>query len=114
MRFLLKLIVICFALLVVVKICPWAEVDGPAALIVAALLLGIFNTFIRPILIVFTLPINILTLGLFTFVINGIIIYVVSLIVPGFHIDGIFSAILSALLVSITSWLINLLIKDEK
>jgi len=114
MRFLIKLVVICFALLVVVKICPWAEVEGPAPLIVAALLLGIFNTFVRPILIVFTLPINILTFGLFTFVINGIIIYAVSLIVPGFHLEGFFEAILTALFVSITSWLINLIIKDEK
>jgi putative membrane protein len=113
-RFIIKLIVLCLALLVVVKLCPWAEVDGAGALIVAALLLGIFNAFIRPVIIILTIPINIVTLGLFTFIINGVILYLVSLLVPGFVLESFLHAILTALLVSVVSWLINILIGDKR
>ena len=112
-RFLIKLLVTTAALLIVVKICPWAEVDDPVALIVAALLLGIFNTFVRPLLILLTLPITIISLGLFILVINGLILYLISLLVPGFELSGFGSAVLTSMLVSITAWAINMLIKDR-
>ena len=86
--FLIKLLVTIAALLIVVKISPWAEVDDPLALVVTALLLGIFNTILRPILIFLTLPINIVTFGLFIFIINGLILYLISLLVPGFTLTG--------------------------
>lgn len=100
------------ALLVVVKISPWAQIDDPLALLVAALLLGIFNTLLRPVLILLTLPVNILTFGLFIFVINGLILYVISLLVPGFYLSGFAAAVFTSLLVSLTAWAINLLIGD--
>jgi putative membrane protein len=112
-KFLIKLLVTITALLVVVKISPWAEVDDPLALFVAALLLGIFNTIIRPVLILLTLPINILTFGLFIFVINGLILYVISLLVPGFHLSGFAAAVFTSILVSLTAWAINLLIGER-
>ena len=111
--FLIKLLVTIAALLIVVKISPWAEVDDPLALVVTALLLGIFNTILRPILIFLTLPINIVTFGLFIFIINGLILYLISLLVPGFTLTGFGPAVLTAFLVSLTSWAINLLIKDR-
>lgn len=111
-RFLVKLLVTIVALLVVVKISPWAEVDDPVALLVAALLLGIFNTILRPVLILLTLPVNILTFGLFIFIINGLILYVISLLVPGFYLSGLAAAIFTSILVSLTAWAINLLIGD--
>jgi putative membrane protein len=113
-RFLVRLLVTIAALLIVVKISPWAEVEDPVALLVTALLLGIFNSILRPLLILLTLPINIITFGLFVFVINGIILYVISLLVPGFNLLGLGSAVLTAFLVSITSWVINMLIKDRE
>jgi putative membrane protein len=113
-RFLIRLLVTIAALLIVVKISPWAEVEDPVALLVTALLLGIFNSILRPLLILLTLPINIITFGLFIFVINGIILYVISLLVPGFNLVGLGSAVLTAFLVSITSWAINMLIKDRE
>lgn len=111
--FLIKLLVTIAALLIVVKISPWAEVDDPVALIVTALLLGIFNTILRPLLILLTLPINIVTFGLFVFIINGLILYIISLLVPGFTLSGFGSAVLTSILVSLTAWVINLLIRDR-
>jgi putative membrane protein len=77
----------------------------------AALLLGILNALIRPILIILTLPINILTLGLFTFIINGVMLWFVSFIIKGFLIQGFWAAVIGALIISIVSWLINWLIR---
>ncbi|UCC79251.1 MAG: phage holin family protein [Candidatus Zixiibacteriota bacterium] len=113
-RFLVKLLVTVAALLIVVKISPWAEVEDPVALIVTALLLGIFNTILRPLLILLTLPINILSFGLFILVINGLILYIISLLVPGFNLSGFGAAVLTSILVSLTAWVINMLIKDRE
>jgi putative membrane protein len=113
-RFLLKLLITSAAILVVVKILPWAEVSDPAALIVAALLLGIFNSILRPVLIILTLPINILSFGLFILIINGLILYVISVLVPGFTILNFGAAVLASILISITAGAINWMIKDKK
>jgi len=111
-RFILKLIVTCVSMLVVVKILPWAEVSDPVALIVAALLLGIFNSLFRPLLIILTLPINIISFGLFIFVINGLILYLIAFLVPGFELRNFGSAILASILISVVSSAINWLIRD--
>lgn len=100
--------------MVVVKVSPWAEVEGPEALIVAALLLGIFNSILRPVLILLTLPINIISLGLFIFVINGLILYLIAYLVPGFNLSGLGSAVLTSILVSLTAGAINMLIRDNR
>jgi putative membrane protein len=112
-KFLFKLVITIASMLVVVKILPWAEVKDPVALIVAALLLGIFNSIIRPLLIILTLPINIISFGLFIFVINGLILYVISMLVPGFELRNLGSAILASILISIVSGAINWIIKDS-
>ena len=75
--------------------------------LVVALLLGIANAIIKPILVVLTLPINIITLGLFTFVINAVLIYGVSLIVPGFTIEGFLPALIAAVVLWVVSVLIH-------
>lgn len=79
----------------------------------AALVLGILNALLRPILILITLPINILTLGLFTFVINAMLLGLVSAIVPGFHVHGFFSALFGSLIISIVSWVLSSFV-DER
>ena len=112
--FLLKLVVTCASMLVVVKISPWVKVSDPAALIVAALLLGIFNSILRPLLIILTLPINIISLGLFILVINGLILYLIGLLVPGFELKSFGSAILASILISIVSAAINWMIRDTR
>ena len=75
-----------------------------------ALFLGIVNMLLKPFLILITLPINILTLGLFTFVINGVIILLASSIVKGFQVSGFWIAVLFSIVLSIINYLMNLMI----
>ena len=112
-RVLLRLLITAAAIFIVVKILPWIKIDNPATLIVTVLLLSILNTFLRPLLILLTLPINLVTFGLFILVINGLILYLVSLMVRGFDVTSIWAAILASLLISIFSAAINWLIKDN-
>ncbi len=79
----------------------------------AALVLGILNALFRPVLIVITLPINILTLGLFTFVINALLLKMVSGVVPGFHVYGFWSAVFGSLIISLVSWLLSSFVSDR-
>lgn len=81
--------------------------------IVGSVFLGIVNAIIRPILIILTLPINLLSLGLFTFVINGFTLYLTSVTIKGFDIHGFGWAVLSALVLSIISFLISYLVEDR-
>ena len=79
----------------------------------AALVLGILNALFRPVLIVITLPINILTLGLFTFVINALLLKMVSGVVPGFYVYGFWSAVFGSLIISLVSWLLSSFVSDK-
>ena len=88
-------------------------VDGVGPLFIAALVLGILNALLRPLLIVLTLPINLLTLGLFTFVINGAMLKLTSSVVTGFHVEGFWSAVIGALVMSLFSFLLNLFVADS-
>jgi putative membrane protein len=81
--------------------------------IVAAGVLGIVNAVIRPLVLIFTLPINLLTLGLFTLVINAVLLEFVAYVVPGFVIESFIAAFLGALLISFTSWVLNIFINGE-
>lgn len=83
------------------------RISGFGAALAAAALLSILNAVLRPIAILLTLPINILTLGLFTFVINAMMIKMVSGIVPGFTVHGFWTSVFGALVISIISWLLN-------
>jgi putative membrane protein len=75
--------------------------------LVAAFLLGIVNTILRPILVFITFPITLLTLGLFLLVINGLMLWLVSVLVRGFHVSGFWSAVLGSILISIVSWILS-------
>jgi putative membrane protein len=77
------------------------------------LLLGFLNAFLRPILLLFMLPLNLLTLGLFTFVINAFLLLFVSQVVKGFEINGFWSALVGTILLSVISFLINLFISES-
>jgi len=78
----------------------------------AAAVLGLLNTFFRPLLILLTLPINILSLGLFTFVINAILIKMASGLISGFDVAGFWAAIFAALIISIANWILSSVIRD--
>jgi putative membrane protein len=86
------------------QIVPGIRIRGLGTLVVAALLLGIVNAVIRPIVLLLTLPLTVLTLGLFIFVVNGISLVLVAWLVPGFHLSGLGAAILGSIVVGLTSW----------
>jgi putative membrane protein len=79
--------------------------DRWPTLIIAALLLGIVNAVIRPVILILTLPLTVLTLGLFILVVNGISLSLVAWVLPGFHVAGLGAAILGSVVVGLTSWL---------
>jgi len=110
---LIKWIINSLAILIVTYIVKGIEVASPVTAIVAAFVLGIINAFLRPLIILITLPINIFTFGLFTFFINGFLFYVVSRVVKGFVITGFWPAFFGALLFSTISFLLSLLITKE-
>lgn len=89
-------------------------VDSVGTAIIAALVLGLVNALIRPILVILTLPVTFLTLGLFIFVINGLMFWAVSQMVGGFHVAGFWSAVGGAILYSVISWILSALILKEK
>lgn len=103
MHIILKLILSALAILLAAYLIPGITVDSFYTALIAALILGILNIIVKPILIILTLPITILTLGLFMFVINGFLFWFLGTFVEGFHVDGFLTAILGAVLVSLIS-----------
>ena len=89
------------------------QVENFFSAFLAAAILGILNAFFRPIALLITLPINILTIGLFTFVINAMMLKMASGIIPGFNVYGFWSAVFGSLMISIISWLLNSFINDR-
>lgn len=111
--FVIRWLVNVLALLVVVRLIPGIGIDSFETALWAALLLGLVNAFLRPVLIIGTLPLNVLSLGLFTLVINGALFYLVSRMVAGFHVESFFSAVAGAVALSVFSFLLNLLINPQ-
>jgi putative membrane protein len=98
------------ALVAVAYLMPSVSIASAGAAVLAALVLGLVNTIIRPILVLLTLPVTVLTLGLFIFVINGLLFWAVGSLVPGFHVAGFWSAVLGAIVFSLLSWLLSSLV----
>lgn len=105
--FLVRAAVVAIGLWLASLILPGIHILTPESLIAAALLLGIINAFVRPILVILTFPITLLTLGLFLLVINGLMIELVSWLLPGFVVAGLGWAILASIIVSLTSWVMS-------
>lgn len=109
MRILLHILISSLAVFVTAQILPGIHLASFGTAVVVAIVMGIINTIIRPILLILTLPINILTLGLFTFVILGALVLLVSAIVPGFHVDSFWWAIAFALVCALINAFLNAL-----
>jgi len=103
--FLFRLVITGLGLWAAETIVPGVHIDGWGNLVVAALLLGIANAVIRPIILILTLPLTVLTLGLFILVVNGISVALVAWLMPGFSLTGLWAAILASIVVGLTSWL---------
>ena len=104
---LLRWLVLTVAVLVASWLLDGIRVTGLLPAFLAAAVLGILNAFFRPLLILLTLPINILTLGLFTFLINALMLKIVSEVITGFEVYGFWTAVLGALIIGSVSWLLN-------
>lgn len=89
------------------------QISGFLSAVFAAAMLGILNAFFRPIALLFTLPINILSLGLFTFIINALMLKMASGLIPGFGVYGFWTAIFGSFLISVISWLLNAFINEQ-
>ncbi len=112
--FLVKLAINALALLLAAQIFHKIWFDTQQATFIAALVLALVNSYLRPIVVILTLPINILTLGLFTLVINGMMLELVSWIIPAFHVEGFWTAVGGALVISIVSCLLNLFLQPDR
>lgn len=107
MSILINWLVSTLAIIVAAQLLPGVHVASFTSALVTAVVLGIINAIIKPILIILTLPINILTLGLFTFVINALLILLASKIVPGFTVDGFGWAFLFSILLSLINFFLH-------
>ncbi|MBC8018543.1 MAG: phage holin family protein [Verrucomicrobia bacterium] len=113
-RLLLSWVLNCFALFFVMKLVPGLQVDQFRDLFLATLVLGLLNALLRPIVLLFTLPVTILTLGLFTLVINGAMFYLAAHLVEGFRVTGFGTAFVAALLYSLFSFALNMVFQTKK
>ena len=117
MKFVLRLLVNAAALWIATKIVPGVTHQGDVlTLLAVALVFGLLNALVRPVLTLLTCPLMVLTLGLFTFVINAVILWLTSLLSAslglGFHVSGLWAAFLGALVVSIVSVILSIFVRD--
>ena len=101
------------ALLAATHVVRGISLDSLTSAVVAALVLGVINAVVRPILVVLTFPITLLTLGLFLLVLNAFCLWLVSVFVHGLHVVGFWSAFWGALLISVVSWILTALVSDS-
>jgi putative membrane protein len=114
MRFLLRLLLNGFAIMVAAWFVPGVHLSGAVPALFAGALLGLVNTLVRPLLLLLTLPFTLVTLGLFIFVVNAICFGLTAALVPGFDLSGFGSAFLGALVVTLVSWIVNAVFKDDR
>jgi putative membrane protein len=114
MRLLLVWILNAIALLGVAYLYPGVQVQDWKSAAIAALVLGLVNTLVKPILVLLTLPVTILTLGLFLVVLNALLFWGVAEMLPGFNVNGFWAAVLGAILYSVIGWALSLLIPERK
>jgi putative membrane protein len=113
-RFLIHWLLMAVALGVTASIVPGVHIDSVAALLVAALVLGFLNAVLKPLLVLLTLPITILSLGIFYFVLNALLFALGALVVPGFRVDGFGWAFLGALVMGLLSTFLGAFASEER
>lgn len=109
----IRWLILTVAILSAAYLLDGMEVRGFTSAFLAAAVLGILNAVLRPVLIILTLPLNILSLGLFTFVINAFLLKMASGVIPGFEVHGFWPALFGSLIISLVSWLLSSLINDR-
>jgi putative membrane protein len=110
--FVIRLVVNAAALWVAAQLVSGFVITGVTPLILAALVLGLINAIVRPILLILTLPLTLVTLGLFLFILNAFCIWLTSRLVPGFEVHTFLAAVLGALVISVVSWIVTAFLSD--
>jgi putative membrane protein len=105
LKLILRALVGALGLWVASKLVSGLHVDGTATLLIAAVLLGLVNAIVRPVLFVLTLPLTVVTLGLFLFVLNAAMLGLTAALLPGFQIDGFWAAVFGAIVIGVVCWL---------
>jgi putative membrane protein len=111
-KFIVRAIFAALGLWFAARIVPGLRFESLGSLIAAAVLLGVVNAFVRPVVFVLTLPLTILTLGLFLLVVNAAMIGLVALLLGGFHVDGLIPGVLAAIVTGIASWIGGMVLGD--
>jgi putative membrane protein len=114
MKLISKLLLTALAVIILAKLLPGVSLNNYTTAIIVAAVIAILNVFVKPLLIIFTLPITILTLGLFLLIINAIIILLADRLIDGFGVSSIWTAILFSLLLSFLQSILHSLLKDDK
>jgi putative membrane protein len=109
-EFILRAVISALGLAVAAHVVPGVKVTNIGTLAVAAILLGLVNAIVKPIFVLLTFPLTILTLGLFLFVVNGLMLWLVAYFLKGFTIAGLWPAILGSIVVSLVSWVASAII----
>jgi len=113
MKLLLRWILSAAALLLIGRFLPGVELTGVYAALITAIILGLINAVLRPILLLLTLPVSVITLGLFAVVVNSFLFWLAGTIVDGFSVTWFLPAFFGAILMSIASWIINEALRSE-
>ena len=114
MTLIIRWFINALALMLVAYLYSGVKVDGIFAALIAALVLGLVNAIIRPLLVLFTLPVTILTLGLFIFIINAFLFWFVAEVVKGFTVAGFTAALIGSIMFSVVTLLTSWLVSDKK
>lgn len=114
MRLIIRWFVSALALLAVAYLYSGVEIDGIFAALIAALVLGLVNALIRPVLVLLTLPVTLLTMGLFIFIINALLFWFVAEVVDGFEVRGFMAALIGSLMYSVIALLINWVVAEPR
>lgn len=113
MGFVARVVINAFAIVLAAAVLPGMEIRGLLSALGAGLVLGLVNALVRPVLLILTLPLTLVTLGLFLFILNGVCLWLTSLVVTGFELAGFWSAVFGAILVSLVSWLLTVVLSDR-
>jgi putative membrane protein len=112
-RFIVRAIFAAVGLWLSAQVTRGISYDSLGSLIAAGVLLGVVNAFVRPIVVVLTLPLTILTLGLFLLIVNALMIVLVAAVLHGFHVHGIMAGVIAAIITGVTSWVGHMLLGRE-
>jgi putative membrane protein len=113
-RFIITWILTAISLLITAHFVPGIKIDTVTDAAIGAIVLGLVNAVVKPIMVLLTLPLTILTLGLFLFVVNGITFYLVAYLTPGFHVDTFWAALLGSIVLSLVSSILGIFFSGNK